>query len=438
MALIQPIGRPEPERPDEPRGGRGRKVARYTVPVAVAAVAAATITLVPALADAGDPSLPTITAQQLLTKIAASDTQTIDGTVKVSTDLGLPDALSGGAAGGLLSGAGGPAGKGGGSSSPAAPQTQLTQLLAGTHQLHVSADGQDRQKVSIIEPAAEYSVIHDGTQLWAYDSGSNQAYHSTLKAPTSASKGTRQQQKPSLPAGVPTTPQAAAQQVLEAAHGTSSITVDGTARVAGRSAYELVVTPEHAASTTVGEIRIAVDSSTGTPLKFTLVPKGGGKAVFDIGFTKVSFDKPAASTFSFSPPKGVKVTQGKASDQPLGVSGNGSQNAVPASAGPTLLGTGWDSVAVIDTGDLASAAGKAKAGGGAGSVLNGGKAEPGHGGGDDPRSMLDSFGTKVTGSFGTGTVFHTRLVNVLLTDQGKVYVGAVTQSALTAAAGSAK
>jgi len=34
----------------------------------------------------------------------------------------------------------------------------------------------------------------------------------------------------------------------------------------------------------------------------------------------------------------------------------------------------------------------------------------------DAQSMLNSFGSKVTGSFGSGTVFHTRLVNALLTD----------------------
>ena len=51
--------------------------------------------------------------------------------------------------------------------------------------------------------------------------------------------------------------------------------------------------------------------------------------------------------------------------------------------------------------------------------------------------MLNSFGTRVTGAFGSGTVFHTRLVNALITDNGTVYVGAVSQSALTAAAAAA-
>ncbi|GFM98746.1 hypothetical protein Sfulv_35570 [Streptomyces fulvorobeus] len=67
-----------------------RRAARYIVPVAVAGVAAATIGLVPALADSGDPELPKISAQELIEKIAASDQQQLSGTMKVTADLGLP------------------------------------------------------------------------------------------------------------------------------------------------------------------------------------------------------------------------------------------------------------------------------------------------------------------------------------------------------------
>lgn len=400
MALIQPA-RPEP---DEPVPGRGRKVARYAVPVAVAGVAAATIGLVPALADAGNPSLPAITAEQLLTKIAASNTQTVDGSVKFTTDLGLPSALTGSATSSLFGGSASTGALGSGSSSPAAPQSQLVQLLVGTHQLHVSANGQDQQKVSIIEPAAEYSIIHNGTQLWAYDSKSNQAYHSTVPQQDTAS---------AQPSGdIPTTPQAAAQQALKAVGGTAKITVDGTASVAGRSAYELLVTPQgaDAATTTIGSFRIAVDSATGVPLKFTLTPKSGGSAVFDIGFTKVSFAKPAADTFSYKPAKGVKVTEG---------STNSADSKSSTAATPTVLGQNWDSIAVVKTGAPTTAA--------SGST----------GSSTDTQSLLNSFGTKVSGSYGSGTLFHTRLVNGLLTDDGTLYVGAVTQSALTDAANAA-
>ncbi|MCF2436869.1 hypothetical protein LV779_33830 [Streptomyces thinghirensis] len=75
-------------------------------------MAAATIGLVPALADSGDPDLPKVTAEQLIEKIAKSDVEQLSGTVKISTDLGLPDL--GGLESGLMSGmSGGPVPGGG-------------------------------------------------------------------------------------------------------------------------------------------------------------------------------------------------------------------------------------------------------------------------------------------------------------------------------------
>ena len=44
----------------------------------------------------------------------------------------------------------------------------------------------------------------------------------------------------------------------------------------------------------------------------------------------------------------------------------------------------------------------------------------------------------MTGKFGSGTVFSTRLVNALITDDGKVYAGAVTKDALVKAANAAQ
>jgi outer membrane lipoprotein-sorting protein len=408
MALIQPA---QPEAHEPGGGRRGRKAVRYDVPVAVVGVTAATIGLVPALADSGDPSLPSLTAEQIITKIAASDTQTVDGTVKISTDLGLPSVLSGGSGSSLFGGAVAPPTAGSRDGSRADPQRQFTQLLLGSHTLHVAVDGQDRQKVSIIESAAEYSVIHNGSQVWAYDSASNEVYHST--APADAGKDRAQHPRQAPSDAFPATPQAAAQQVLKAAQGTATITPDGTARVAGRSAYELLIRPQHASATTVDSIRIAVDSKTGVPLKFSLQPKGKGKAAIDIGYTKVSFDKPSASTFSFTPPKGAKVTEGRdtAREQksPEGMSGLGE---------PTFIGSGWDTVAVFKAKGALPAAPEKNAKGGAASLLGG-------------------FGKQVSGSFGSGTLFHTRLVNVLLTQDGTVYAGAVDQSALTAAANGA-
>ncbi|GDY74842.1 hypothetical protein SAV31267_043270 [Streptomyces avermitilis] len=280
---------------EDVRAGR-RKATRYVVPVTVVGLAAATIGLVPALADSGDPDLPKITAQQLIEKIAKSDVQQLSGTVKISTDLGLPDL--GGLESGFLSGA---AQGSGGDGSSADPSAKLMELASGTHTLRVAADGEDKQKLSLLDKAAEYSIIRNGADVWAYDSASNEAYHAKDAASGEKSDKAR-------PDDVPATPKEMADEALKAVDDTTSVAVDGTAQVAGRDAYKLVIKPKQSGST-VGAITIAVDAKTGLPLKFTLTPAKGGAAVVDAGFTQVTFAKPSASTFDFTPPKGTKVTQ---------------------------------------------------------------------------------------------------------------------------------
>ncbi|MEU0193132.1 DUF2092 domain-containing protein [Streptomyces afghaniensis] len=398
---------------DEQRSGR-RRAARYIVPVTVVGVAAATIGLVPALADSGDPDLPKITAQQLIEKIAKSDVQQLSGTVKISTDLGLPDL--GGLESSLMSGA---AGQGEGGSS-ADPTAKLTELASGTHTLRVAADGPDKQKLSLLENAAEYSIVHNGKDVWGYDSKSNEVYHGT--ASDSPERGKDQQP--------PATPKDFAEEALKATDDTTSVTVDGTAQVAGRDAYKLVIKPKQSGST-VGAVTVAVDAKTGMPLKFTLTPAGGGAAVVDAGFTQVSFAKPAASTFDFTPPKGAKVTEekdaGKGSDKDFGkgFEKGGPREHAPKGGedhgkgldGMKTIGEGWSSIATFDTGGEGVPSGEA---------------------GGDLGGFVNSLGDKVTGKFGKGTVFSTRLVNALITDDGKVYVGMVTKDALVKAADAGK
>ncbi|MCX5204904.1 DUF2092 domain-containing protein [Streptomyces sp. NBC_00237] len=408
---------------------RRRKAARYVVPIAVAGVAAATIGLVPALANAGDPDLPQLTAQQLIEKIAASDTQQLSGNVKISTDLGLPN-LDGIAKG--LGGMDGGKGKGSG----ADPKEQLTKLVSGTHTLRVAVDGPERQKVSILDDAAEYSLIHNGDEVWAYDSGSNEAYHAKAPKGSDAAKPGKRQK---MPEGTPTTPKEFAEQALKMAGKDTSVTVDGTAQVAGRDAYQLSVKPKQSGST-VADIRVAVDAKTGTPLKFTLLSSDGGKPVVEAGFTKVDFAKPDASTFDFTPPKGAKVTEADKLDPSKGKNGSGQDFGLGKDFGKEfgqdvekglgkggpgqdvkVIGEGWTSVAQIGTKGAKPATGNGKD-----------QLPP------QAQGLLDSLGDKVSGKFGEGRVFSTRLVNALMTDDGRMFVGAVTKDALVKAANEAK
>ncbi|MFE0640843.1 outer membrane lipoprotein carrier protein LolA [Streptomyces sp. NPDC058877] len=385
-----------------------RKASRFIVPVAVAGAAAATIGLVPALAASGDPDLPEITAQQLIEKIAASDTQTLSGTFKISTDLGLP------ALGGLASGLGG---LGGGDAPSADPSQKLTELASGTHTLRVAADGPERQRLTLLDGSDEYSLIHNGDDVWAYDSKSNEVFHEKGKG----APGT-----PESHEELPGTPKQFADEVLKAAGDTTSITVGGTARVAGRDAYQLVIKPKQSGST-VESVKIAVDAANGTPLKFTLSSVEGGKPVVDAGFTKVDFAKPAASDFAFEVPKGAEVTEGGAEEAPRdGKLPEGFEEKLPEGFGDgfadfgkglNVIGEGWTTIATIDTGAPAPKTDGAP---------------------KEIQGLLDSLGDQVTGPFGSGTLFKTKLVNALLTDDGKVYVGAVTKEALIDAANAAK
>ncbi|MEU8539602.1 DUF2092 domain-containing protein [Streptomyces sp. NPDC048717] len=424
-----------------------RKASRYIVPVAVAGVAAATIGLVPALAASGDPDLPDVTAQQLIEKIAASDTQTLSGTFTISTDLGLPS-FAGMLPSGALTGGGG---------AGADPSAKLTELVSGSHTLRVAADGPDRQRLTVLDGSDEYTLVHNGDEVWAYDSKSHEAFHQKGAAfAEGKGKGKNRGEngapkKEHAPEGMPATPKELADQVLKAAGDTTSIEVGGTAKVAGRDAYQLVIKPKQSGSM-VDSVKIAVDSSTGTPLKFTLSSVDGGKPVVDAGFTKVDFGKPEASAFDFKAPKGAKVTEGAGEKAdgfgPFGKDGKdgkhelpdgmhkgfggplGSLLGVPGPDGkggragkdglnhPEIVGEGWTTIAKLDTG---ASVPKTK---------------------DVPKEVqgfLDGFGDKVSGTFGHGTVFKTKIVNVLMTDDGRVYVGAVTPKKLvdTANAGNA-
>ncbi|MEU1277915.1 DUF2092 domain-containing protein [Streptomyces sp. NPDC005805] len=405
-----------------PAVGR-RRAARYVVPLAVAGVAAGTIGLVPALANSGDPELPKVTARELIEKIAASDTQQLSGTVKISTDLGLP------AMDGLLGSVAGASGDG----ASADPRAKLTELASGTHTLRIAADGPERQKLTLVDGSEEYSLIRNGDEVWAWDSASKEAFRA--EEPAGEHGGDA---KPDPSAELPATPKEFADELLEFSGDTTSYRVGGTARVAGRDAYQLVVAPEQKGST-VKSVTIAVDAKTGTPLKFTLTPSGGGKAVIDAGFTRVDFAKPAASTFDFTPPKGAKITEADEVDKAAEASGAdqgrdkakgkddaelpGGPAGLLGAEGPEVIGEGWTSILTVGGSDEASGNGK-------------GQAEKGELPAEAGQ-FLDSIGDKVSGRFGTGTVFSTRLVNALMTDDGTVYVGAVTKDALLDAANKA-
>ncbi|MGW6912792.1 LolA family protein [Kitasatospora sp. NPDC054939] len=385
---------------------RRRTAVRVAVPLVVAGMVAAGFGLGPALADDTPPNLPALTAEQVVAKALGSQAQTLSGTVRVSADLGVPSQLFAAAGAGVPGG-----GPGDGGKSAAAPEAKLAGLLGGEHTLRVAVDGPDRQRIGLIEELAEYTVVHNGDQVWAWDSATNQAVHLTAPKDGPGRAGAA----PAL-TGVPTTPQEAARLFLTAAADTTAVTVDGTANVAGQKAYRLSVKPKQAGST-IGEVRISVAADNGVPLA-VLVTGTDGSKVLDVHFSEVSFAKPAAKTFEFTAPKGAEVTEHRPSGAPAA---GAEQQARPD--GTNVVGEGWTSVLStrLPSGEVEAP----KEGGRRG----------GHGGGgpqgQSVQSLVKSLGKPVDG----GTLISTKVLNALVTDDGRVFAGAVTLPVLQSAAG---
>jgi hypothetical protein len=238
-----------------------------------------------------------------------------------------------------------------------------------------------------------------------------------------------------LPADAPLTPDQLAQEILAKVDPSTNVSVETPGYVAGRPVYELVLAPKAAAST-IDRVTVSVDAATGAPLSTAITAKGETSPAFEVGFTAISFNQPDASVFAFTPPAGATVTQADSPAALLGLggrpgdaggarrdpkdgstpsiappggarNGSGPLSVTPGSATPRteVVGTDWTSVAIVK-----------------GVSTNG-----------VIRSVLDNAQT-VSGPAGTGRLVTTPLVNVLVLDDGRVVVGAVTPDALQAAA----
>ena len=388
-----------------------RRRLRWLVPalvVAGTAAAAALPSVLPAGADPV-PVLPALTPAQLLQKVHDAHVDSLSGDVTMSTNLGLPDL--------------GALGVGGGTA---------LDLIAGTHTAHVWYDGAERVRLALDSPQAETDWIRNGSDVWSWDSSSQAVKHATLEPGEHDADETATSGVASLD------PIAAADELLAAVDPTTEITVRTPGYVAGRPVYELVVTPRSAASTVADGV-VSIDAATGLPLAVRIDAKGSTTPAVRVSFTSISFDRPAASVFEFTPPPGAHVTEATSPADllPLGVLGRGRRDHIDETAtiddrdassttavtvsGATrraanvasqsntrIVGTAWDSVAIV-------------------SGVNGGR----------QLQQLFANSPAVTVGSTTGHLVSTRLVNVLVLDDGRIAVGAVTPEALVAAVASA-
>ncbi|MBC7591238.1 MAG: outer membrane lipoprotein carrier protein LolA [Salinibacterium sp.] len=352
---------------------------RWIPAALVPVVAVAGVVLVPMAADA-TPTLPEKSPEQVLEFIAGSADAQYSGTVEQDSELGLPDLSS------LGSGYGGDGATGSAISA-------ALELLTGANSARVFVGGPDTSRIQVTDTLAERVVIRNGAEAWTYDSESNAVQH--VPAAGSARPDT----------GVTETPAEVATKLIAAIDSSTSVTVTDTARVAGRPVYQLVLTPTDDA-TLVGSVILSVDSESGLPLDVRIFAAGQTDPAFSVGFSSIDFGTPDASLFTFTPPAGATVDESTVDSD-----NSGTKPKNDDKAGPEVYGTGWSSIVELP----------------AGSATDGGATDTG----DSATSgLLDQVLTPVS----DGRALETSLVSVLLTTDGRVFVGAVSLDQLQAAA----
>ena len=249
--------------------------------------------------------------------------------------------------------------------------------------------------------------MHNGTDLWTYSSTTRQVTHATLPQADAKAEAAA----PTSIAGM--TPLAAAEKALAAIDPSTKVTVDRTAYVANRSAYQILLAPRDAKSL-IGSVRIALDSATSIPLRVQVFARGATSPALQVGFTDVSMGAPDASIFHFVKPAGTTVkTQHLPFVGDLGIAGHADKAGraatdpmQPSANGSKIIGSGWTAVAEMRMGNQRN----------------------------DSAGILSKVGTRVDG----GWVVTSALLTAEITDDGRMLVGAIGPTDLQKVAATGK
>ena len=302
--------------------------------------------------------------------------------------------------------------------------TQAVELIAGTHKIRVYAS-ELGMRVQILDPMSQRDLIINENELWIYDARNATAMTAAIdyelseadKAEfESEARAALEEYSAQLQLDL-SNPEAVANYLMEMIGETTEVSVGKDHLIAGRTAYQLIAQP-NAANSLIESVIVSVDSETGMALDVKVYSVEQAEPAFHVGFESISFETPDASLFSFTPPAGTTVEtlelpaelkselealesefeakeyteadlqakkaelEAKYADQPK----------------PEMIGEGWESVIYLPAMPQGV-----------------------------PMDMLENelFADLLTQVEG-GKVFSTPVLNVLVTDSGEVYIGAVT------------
>lgn len=343
-----------------------------TVAVAGTTIGAVGLALLALPAGAGEaPELPPISAENLVESVLRVQAPALSGTVELDNRLGLPAV-------------------------PGVPALDAESA-------RVFYDGEGRARLAVQRGNSEYTVVHGQDELWTYDSAENTA----TRRPVTGSRA------PDPADHELTDPAGLTNRLLTDMRQDSTVSVDGTATVANRAAYELVLTPKPDERTLLREVRLAVDSETRLPLRVSVFSHGTTEPAMSVGFSDIDFERQPAELFTFTPPEGVEVEEDTRQQQP---GQRGHERPSEHTENTEIVGSGWDTVMITELP----------------SDLETGRGEGSH---QDLNGLLEQAAERVRGPYGSGYLVETKVVTALLTDDGRLAVGAVPEQVLTQALG---
>jgi outer membrane lipoprotein-sorting protein len=305
-----------------------RSTAKRWLPTLIAPALVAGLALAPMAANA-DVDLPDLSAAELM-QFMATEPIAFSGTVVKVADMGLPEFLKMPKLDeATLERMAEQMPDGMEDFMPQlAESNQLAELLefaAGTHTVRVYYASPEQVRVQVLDRMSQRDLIRNGNQLWYYDDSQRKALTTTIDtdferdpALEAELEAKAEQYLAEWMAQLPfdaSSPAAVAQAVLAKVEESAEVSVGTDARVAGREAYELIVTPL-AAESTIASVSIAIDGENGFPLAARIYAKGQEAAAFEIAFTSISFAAPNASVFDFVPGPDVTVEQFELPEMP--------------------------------------------------------------------------------------------------------------------------
>jgi outer membrane lipoprotein-sorting protein len=306
--------------------------------------------------------------------------------------------------------------------------TQAVELISGTHKIRVYAS-EVGMRVQVLDRMSQRDVIVNENEMWTYDA--KNAIATTAKFEDKISdadktkieadaKASFQEYAAKLQLDI-SNPEAVADYLMKMIGETTDVSVGKEHRIAGRSAYQLIAKPK-AQNSLIDSVYVSVDSETGMALDVKVYSIEQETPAFQVSFESISFATPDASLFNFTPPAGTTVEtlempaeleaelatlkkeyEAKHASKEITESDFAAKKAeleakYADQPKPEMIGEGWESVIYLPAVPKAV-----------------------------PMEMLENelFADLLTQVPG-GKVFSTPVANVLITDTGKVYAGAVT------------